>query len=474
MLDTTQDDALRAIRAAVGDAHVLTGADAAPWARDWPGRYSAEPLAVARPRDTAQVAAVMRAAHAARMPVTAVSGNTGLNGGAISTGLIVSLDRLGGIEVTPSRRTATVGAGVVLQALHDAADAHGLVFPMTFGARGSARIGGMLSTNAGGSNVLRYGSMRDLCLGVEVVTADGTVVDLMGALHKDNSGYALRDLMIGAEGTLGIVTAAVLKLHPRPAARATAMVGMRDLGAALALLHDLQDATGGLVEAFEFMPEQYIAGHLSLDPDARQPFAQRHAVNVLVELGATAPHLTGQAQDGSIPLDALLEEGLAVAMENGQVQDAILSRSDAQRAEMWRRRELAAEIQYQWTPNLDNDVALPLDRVAEFFDLVRPRTRAIDPDVRDMSVAHLGDGNVHYTLYPSSDDTALADRLRDAVEGVVAELRGSFSAEHGIGTAKLGTMRRRKDPGALQMMRAIKTALDPHGILNPGKTVPDP
>lgn len=463
------------LAAVCGASHVLTGPETDRWATDWTGKFSARPLAVVRPGSTAEVAAVMAEAHATGTPVVPVSGLTGLTGGAYAPGAIMlSLDRMNRIRaIRPEGRVAIVEAGVVLSQLHAAAAEHDLIFPVTFGARGSAMIGGILSTNAGGSNVLRYGNTRDLCLGLEVVLADGRVMDLMSELHKDNAGLNLRHLIIGAEGQLGVITAAVLKLRPRPRAYATAMVAVPALRDALALLNRLQEATGGAVEAFEYMPRVYIEGHLARIPGARPPFAESHDHTIMVEVGATAPRDATPLPDGSVPIVTLLEEMLAAMLDEGAILDATVARTEAQRAEMWARREAAAEIIRPWLPQVDNDVCLPLDRVADFLDAALPRIRAFDPEARDFTVAHLGDGNLHYTVFPSSDDPALHDRIRETVEDVVQELRGSFSAEHGIGIAKLATMRRRKDPVALDVMRAIKRALDPKGILNPGKVIPD-
>lgn len=264
---------LAKLEALLGKAHVLTGADTAAHATDWTGKYAATPLAVLRPADRDQVAAILRLANETRTPVVPIAGRTGLAGGALAEGaLMVSVERMSAIrEINPAARTATVEAGVILSRLHDAAAEHGLSFPMTFGARDSAMIGGLLATNAGGSNVLRHGTTRALCLGLEAVLPDGRVMGVMGALHKDNTGYDLRDLMIGAEGTLGIITAAVLKLVPRPRAHATAMVALPDLGAALDLLNRLQEATGGAVEAFEYMPDTYMRRLAVCRPDLRPP-----------------------------------------------------------------------------------------------------------------------------------------------------------------------------------------------------------
>ena len=332
------------LRAEMGAAHVLTGEDAGPYGRDWTGMRVCTPLAVARPGSTEEVSRLLRLASESRTPVVAVSGNTGLTGAAQGEGaLLVTMERMAAIrEIREDDRVAVVEAGVVVQSLQDAAEARGLAFPLAFGARGTARVGGVLSTNAGGANALRHGSARALCLGVEVVLADGRVLDLMGSLRKDNSGYDLRDLFVGAEGTLGLITAAVLRLVPLPRARATAMVAAPSLGAALTLLNRLQDETAGQVEAFEYMPAAYVDAHLARFPEARPPFAERHAINLLVEIGATAARDAEPRADGAIPVVDHLETVLGEMAEAGLVIDAVVARSEAQRGEMWARREAAA------------------------------------------------------------------------------------------------------------------------------------
>ena len=443
----------------VGPSYVLTGDDTAKWQRDWTGAYVATPVAVVRPANTAEVAAIMKFADDEGQAVVPVSGNTGLNGGAFGEGaLLLSVDRLNQIEAIDSTgRTATVGAGVILSQLHDAVDAYDLIFPLTFGARGSAMIGGVLSTNAGGSNVVRYGNTRDLVFGIEVVMADGRIMNLMTALHKDNSGLNLRHLMIGAEGTLGIITRAIVKLFAKPRAYGTATVALTSLPAALDLLHKLQDATGGAVEAFEYMPRNFIDGHLDIVAGAKAPFAQSYDVNILVEVGEDATRLT---------------DVLGACLEEGSVLDAVIAQNEGQRAEMWARREAAAEIAFHTRPFVDTDIAVPLPMVETFLDEAKRRLAALDVGATELVVAHLGDGNIHYTAYPTSEDASLKDAIKEMVEDIVAELNGSFSAEHGVGISKLNTMARRKDPVALDTMRAIKQALDPKGILNPGKFYP--
>jgi FAD/FMN-containing dehydrogenase len=387
--------------------------------------------------------------------------------------LVISLDRMNRIRATkPDTRVIVAEAGVTIQRLQEEAARHGLYFPLTFGARGSAMIGGALSTNAGGSNVLRYGSAREQCLGLEVVLADGRVLDLMSELHKDNSGYALRHLFIGAEGTLGIITNAVLKLVPRPCAHATAMVAIPSIGAALKLLGMLRDAMSGAVEAFEYMPRRFIEAHLQKVRGAREPFGATFEHCVMVEVAAHSSTEMDLAADGTSILVSRFESVLTQAFQEGIILDAVVARSEFQRQEMWARREAAAVVTLDRHPCVDTDVAVPLDCVERFLLAARERIVELDPQVDDLAVAHLGDGNIHYTALPSRSDPALCDAMRAAIDGEAVKLGGTFSAEHGIGLLKLSSMRTHKSTAALETMRAIRLALDPFGILNPGKTIP--
>lgn len=460
---------------ALGADCVFTGKDIAQWSRDWTGQYAWQPLCVLRPRDTAGVSAALRLCNEAGIPVVPVSGNTGLAGGTFGDGAVMlSLDRMNAVrEIREEARLAVVEAGVILTALHEAADAKGLAFPMSFGAKGSCMIGGMMATNAGGSNVLRYGNTRDLVLGIEAVLADGRVVDLMSALHKDNSGLNLKHLLIGSEGILGVITAAVVKLVPKPRAYATAMVSVPGLPQALRLLNRLQTATGGAVEAFEYMDRAFMDAYAALHPEMQEPFATRQDVNILVEVGATAPRDVEPDETGVVPVAAYLEEVLGDMLEDGSVLDAVVAQSDSQRRDFWLRREAAGEVTAHRLPLVLCDVAVATDAVAEFLEVMQGRVAALDADAVPAVVSHLGDGNIHYSVWPSRDDAALKDAITEAAEDEVLRLGGSFSAEHGVGVAKLPSMRRRKDAVAVDMMRAIKAALDPNNILNPGKVIPD-
>ncbi len=474
---------LERLRAAVGTRNVLVDdAERAPYERDATGRYLGRAMAVVRPDSTEEVAAVLEVAHGAGLPVIPVGGNTGLSGGTFpgrdGRAIMLDLRRMNRIrEIRPEARVAVVEAGVILDDLRAAAEAHDLVFPLVFGARGSCTIGGNLATNAGGSNVLRYGSARQLCLGVELVLADGTIVDLMNALVKDNTGYDLRDLVIGSEGTLAVITGAVLRLFPRPRAYATALVAIPSPGAGLRLLNRLQAASSGAVEACEYMPRSYFDTLCRVFPDTRLPLASPFEHAVLIEIGATAERDATPGPDGRLPVEALLESELAAAAEAGEVLDAALARSEAQRQQMWEMRERAYEVAVADGVPVVTDIAVPLDRVETFLERIPARLAPLLPGAKASVVSHLGDGNIHYavTLPAGADgrpDEALAEKVMMAIEDLVEELGGSFSAEHGVGVSKLGSMARHKNPAALRMMRAIKTALDPKGILNPGKVLP--
>lgn len=459
----------------VGQRYALTGDATSAWSKDWTGVYHWTPKAVVRPATTAEVSAVVKACSEANMPMVPVGGNTGLTGATqAQDAVMISLDRMNAIrKIDPKGLTAEVEAGAILQSIHEAADIHDLIFPLLFGARGSAMIGGNLSTNAGGSNVLRYGNTRDLCLGLEVVLPNGDIMNLMSALHKDNSGLNLKHLYIGGEGTLGIITAAIVKLSPKPLAYATAMVGLRNLRDSLPLLNRLQRETGGGVEAFEFMPRMYVERHLEHVEGATEPFDTPHAVNILVEIGTTRQTDLEPDETGTPRLTAILENALADMIEQDQAQDAVVAQNQEQRRQMWDRRERAAEITLGAGPSVDTDVAVPLEDVPRFLENISPRSTALDPEGSEFYIAHLGDGNLHYTYFMSREDADLKDKIMEEIETVALDLGGSFSAEHGIGTSKLPSMARRKDPIAVAAMRQIKSALDPKNLMNPGKVYPD-
>lgn len=475
-------DIIASLREICGEKHVLSDTDdRKAYDIDVFGDKIGASLAVVRPGNTDEVAAILKLAQDTGTAVVPQGGNTGLAGGATPTSdetqIILSLARMNAIEeVNPETRTATVQAGVILQNLHDAVAKHDLIFPLIFGARGSCMIGGNISTNAGGSNVLRYGNTRALVLGLEIVLPGGRVMNLMNALYKNNTGYALKDLIIGAEGTLGIVTRAVLQLHPAPVARATALMSVVSLPAALTLLRRLQDASGGAVEAFEFMPRSHMEGYLRLNPEKSLPMDEVGEVNILTELGATSKLLARPGDDGRPLIEGLLEEILTEGFENGEVLDAAIAQNDSQREAFWHIRESAYEVAVSQGPAIDFDIAVPLDQVASFLEQAEQRLAPIAPGMRNTIVSHLGDGNIHYGVLPANSengiDPALKTQVMEVVEDLVTELNGSFSAEHGIGTSKRPSMARQKDPVALETMHAVKRALDPSNIMNPRKVLP--
>ena len=466
---------IKVLEKIVGKENTLTGVDARKYSSDWTGQYKFTPIAVVQPASTKEISKVVKACYSANIPMVPVGGNTGLAGGTYAQeSVMISLERLSKIrEIRSESQIAIVEAGVILANLHEAVEKFDLVFPLTFGAKGSAMLGGILSTNAGGSNVVRYGNTRALCMGLEAVLPDGRIINLMSELHKDNTGYDLKDLIIGAEGTLGLITAAVLKLKPKPTAYATAMVAVPTLTEALTLLNQLQKKTGGCVEAFEYMTKSYIETHLQKIPKSRSPFKKMHDVNIMLEIGTTIPD-QGQVQsDGSTPLERTLEEILSGLIKTGEVLDAVIAQSISQRMEMWERREASAEITVTDGPIILTDVAVPLDKVSSFLNNIEIEIQKIDPGSKSLTVAHLGDGNLHYAIYPTKYDRELFDLLNCAVEEVTQALSGSFSAEHGVGLSKKNSMLRRKNPVALEVMNAIKNALDPKNLMNPGKVLPD-
>lgn len=465
---------IEALRQAVGEAQVLTAdADTAPYLTDWRGRYRGAALAVVRPATTAEAAEVVRLCAAEGVAVVPQGGNTGLCGGATPCGaavaeVVVSLTRLNRIRaVDGANATITVEGGCILQHVQQAAEAAGLLFPLSLAAEGTATIGGNLSTNAGGVQVLRYGNARELCLGLEVVLPDGRVWEGLRGLRKDNTGYDLRDLFIGAEGTLGLITAAVLKLFPRPRQVATAWVAATDPAAAVRLLARLRDQVGDRVTAFELIGRQGLELVLKHIPDSREPLAGRPEWQVLVELSDTA------AGDG---LSAVLERALADAVAAGLIADAAIAQSQAQAQAMWRLRENISEAQKIEGLSIKHDVSLPVSRIAEF--VARADAALVDafPGVRIVCFGHLGDGNLHYNpSQPDKSDNAAfmatSGRVNRIVYDIVNELGGSISAEHGLGQLKREEIKRYKSEVELELMRAVKRAVDPRGLMNPGKVV---
>jgi FAD/FMN-containing dehydrogenase len=442
---------------------LLDPSECGPFRRDWSGRDLGRPLAVARPRKTEHVSALMRAARYLGIPVVPSGGRTGLVRGTYAQdALVVTLDGLCGIRaIADDLTSATVEAGVTVARLRALAEERGARFPLSFGAEGSAQIGGVLATNAGGSTALRFGTARHLCLGLEVVLPDGEVLDTLSPVLKNNSGLDLKQLFIGAEGTLGIVTAATLRLVPAENDIATAVARVAGMDQAMALLSRVRRMAASGLDAFEFMSKSFVdrvAEHIRL------PLADAGDF-VLIELAFSA---------GSGP-DArdLLERTLAAAFEAGEIDDAVMAASISQHRDFWAMRERSAEIAFATQPVVTTDICLPSTQLTAFAVEAEETLRRLDPDARSMTVGHLGDGNLHYTIWPGARDRETQRRLGDAIEALSVRLGGSFSAEHGVGLDKLDAMRRYKDPVALATMRRIKQAIDPDNLLNPGRLYPD-
>lgn len=430
----------------------------------WPGRPGG---AVALPRSAEEVAIIVRAAAAARVGLVPQGGLTGLVGGqTLPDGplpLLVSLARMDRIrEIRPEEYVMITEAGAILETVQQAAESRGRLFPLSLAAQGTARIGGCLATNAGGVNVLRYGNARELCLGVEAVLPDGTIWNGMKRLRKDNTGYDLRGLLIGSEGTLGIITAAVLKLFPRPPVTGTAMLAVASPAAALNLLALARDRVGEGISAFELMHREGFNFLAEAMPDLRPPMEPMPEWSVLIDLGL------GQGADAA----ALLEEIFAEAAERGLVEDGVIAASEGQRQHLWKLRESIPEANRHVGAISSHDISLPLSSVAVFIERAGAALAAMS-DVRINCFGHLGDGNLHYNLFPAvgksrGDYAGQRAALADTVYGLVAELGGSFSAEHGVGRARVADLERWGEPAKLAAMRAVKAALDPRGIMNPG------
>jgi FAD/FMN-containing dehydrogenase len=466
-------DFLLHCRELLGAEHVLDAApDIAPYLTDWRGRFTGAALAVLRPANTEQVATLVRACARWRVPVVPQGGRTGLVLGSVpdagGQAVVLSLTRMNHIRALDTlNRTVTVDAGCVLQQVQDAVAGHGCLFPLSLAAEGSCTIGGNLSTNAGGTAVLRYGNMRELCLGLEVVTPHGEVWNGLRGLRKDNTGYDLRDLFIGAEGTLGVITGAVLKLFPQPKAAITALVGLPTPRHALDLLMLMQQYCGASLTGFELMSAlclRLVASHF---PDLPEPFANPHAQYVLLELSSS------ESETHAIEL---LERAIGAALAAGVADDAVVAASIAQSLGLWKVREHIPLAQAKAGQNIKHDVSLPVSRVVEFIESTDARLERAFPGCQLVCFGHLGDGNLHYNVAPPggiAHGTFLANQeaINRIVHDSVHAYGGSISAEHGIGALKRDELKRYKSDVELNMMRAIKAALDPLGIMNPGKVL---
>jgi FAD/FMN-containing dehydrogenase len=445
--------------------------DMAPFLTDWRRKWTGVALAVAQPDSTADVAEVIRWCHTHRVPVVPQGGNTGLSGGAVpdDTGraVVLSLNRLSRVrEVDAVNNTLTVEAGCTLLQVQQEAEKAGRLFPLSLAAEGSCSIGGNLATNAGGIQVLRYGNARELCLGLEVVTPTGEVWNGLRGLRKDNTGYDLRDLYIGSEGTLGVITAAVLKLHTRPTAQTVALAAVDSPRSAVALLALAQARLGPALTAFELLSQTCMGLVLAHVPGTRSPLSSQSPWYVVIEMS------TADESAGNAAFEALLEAGL----EQGLLSDVALSASLAQFDALWALREDISESQAAFGPAIKHDISLPVSRIADFMAATDDAVATHFPGVQQVVFGHLGDGNLHYNVSPagalSADKAAflaLEPSLNRLVHDAVVAHCGSISAEHGLGVLRRDESARYKCPVELSLMRAIKHALDPHGLMNPGK-----
>jgi len=448
----------------VGAAHVLTAPqDTRPYFTDWRRQYTGTAECVVRPASTEEVARVVKLCGEHGIAIVPQGGNTGLSGGSVPTGkvreIVLALGRMNRIrELDRLNDTITAEAGCVLATVQRAAAEAGRLFALSLAAEGSCQIGGNLSTNAGGVNVLRYGTAREQVLGLEVVLPDGRIWNGLRGLRKDNTGYDLKQLFLGAEGTLGIITAAVLRLHPKPSASATAWIALASPAAAMELLAFLHERLGERLSAFELLSRACVDAVLAFAPGTQDPLAQPHPWYVLVEIADSG---------GEQPLRERVEKALVEAAERGALADAALAQSGEQARALWRIRETVPEAQFT---NVKHDVSVPISQTAQFIERAAVRLRARYPDVRIYAFGHVGDGNIHYNVGP---ERLVAERpaVNRIVYDTVAELGGSISAEHGLGQLKRDEIRAHKSPLELELMRRLKDALDPQGLMNPGKVL---
>jgi len=446
-----------------------------PWLTDWRGRYTGRALGLASPADTQTLAELIKLCAQHRVPIVPQGGNSGMAGGATpdesGNAIVLSMRRMNAIRSFDAEAGQVVcEAGVILQTLHEAAEAQDLRFPLTLGGKGSATIGGLISTNAGGTQVLRYGTMRAQVLGIEAIMADGAVLDQLTVLKKDNRGFDLKQLLIGSEGTLGIVTAATLRLLPATRSRATAWVGLANATDARTLLRRADAALGDALEGFEIVPVHCLESVLAHLPDARPPLANAHPWNALLEC-------TSRDSDGSA-ITERLEQVLALALDDGLITDAAIAANETQAEQFWTLRDSISPAERALGPAMQHDISVPVERMPEFIEAAIEKIEAEFPGTTGAAFGHLGDGNVHFHVlaprgavagkWEESEGKTISARVHD----LVSQWGGSISAEHGIGQMKVSELGRLGDPAALGIMRQVKRALDPHGILNPGKLVP--
>ena len=459
----------------LGPQNLLTGADVEPYMVDWRGRYSGNALAVARPGTTSELAEVVKWCAAHRVPMVPQGGNTGLCGGATpdtsGAALLVSLSRMNAIrQVDTDNDTMVVEAGCLLQAVQEAARDAGRLFPLSLAAEGSCTIGGNLSTNAGGTQVLRYGNARDLVLGLEVVTPQGEIWNGLRGLRKDNTGYDLRNLYIGSEGTLGFITAASLKLYPLPVAQCTALLALDSVHNAVAVLSAARQGFAAALTGFELIGANCLQGVVQCFPEQRIPFEGDSAKSpwfALLELSDSESEQHARER---------FETVVGECLEQGLITDAVIAENVAQSRALWHLRESIPLAEKIFGKSVKHDISLPASRMAEFVESTNALLQQNFPGVEHVIFGHLGDGNLHYNVAPGSaftEETLLARQpdIHELVHDRVHAYQGSISAEHGVGQLKRDYLPRYKDPVELSLMRRIKHALDPHHLMNPGKVL---
>ena len=458
----------------IGKAQVITAPDdLEPYLVDWRKRYRGQAIAALRPGNTQEVSEIVKLCAANRIAIVPQGGNTGMCGGATPNSdgrqVVISLNRMNQVRaIDTSNQTITVEAGMILQSLQEAATAADRYFPLSLGAEGSCTIGGNLSTNAGGTSVLRYGSARELCLGLEVVMPNGEILNSLRGLRKDNTGYDLRDLFIGAEGSLGLITAAVMKLFPRPVANWTALVAVPHADAAVELLNRFQAGASAQLTGFEMMSDESLALLKHYYPALASPLSGPNAYEVLVEISDY------ESEEHAMQLMESILEG---ALESGCASDAAIASNLAQARKFWDMREHVPLAQADDGPNIKHDVSLPISAIPSFITTCNDMLRAKYPGVRVINYGHLGDGNLHYNIAgPSSAETeefftSKSKEIQALVYAEVEKLNGSISAEHGVGQQKVGYLKGHRGEVALGVMQAIKHALDPHNLMNPGKVI---
>ena len=463
----------------IGSQNIITAEqDKIGYLEDWRGNFTGSAQAVLLPRSTEHVSQILAHADAQNQIIVTQGGNTGLVGGGIpdksGNAYILSTARMNTVrDISEVNLSMTAEAGCILEQIHTITEAKNLYFPLNLAAKGSCTIGGNLATNAGGLNVVRYGTTRNLCLGIEVVLMGGRVMNLLTPLRKDNTGYDLKDLFIGSEGTLGIITAASLKLFPLPTVRSTALAGVRDIDAAVELLGALQKKSGEKVEAFEIMPGILLEIVSKQFPNIPMPLSPMPEFMVLMEIASTNDEDGQPDSEGAIPLTALMEQFLADNFETGLVTDAVIAQNETQRKQLWDIREHSPEATKQESWPVNTDISVTRADFAAFYKDATIEVKSVYPDARICGYGHLGDGNVHFNVLEREGGDPNWPEKREAVKHAIynalSKVNGSISAEHGIGQMKVEQLKEVKDPVALEVMHQIKQSLDPKGLLNPGK-----